>query len=359
MRKIIVYIGFFIGLSACEDIYIPKLDKVENAMVVEAQIVRGETDNTIKLKSSLNFNANTANRYPDIDGASVTLIDNENNEHNLPETGTGNFLVDFNLNPELQYKLRIEYNNDIFESAFESVPDVPLFDTIYAKMEEKVLDAGGTNSVNDFWKRDVLQFYLDIDQTPKINNYRFVWRKIIQYVYIEPAQGMLPEIPHYAWSSTFPGDIFSIASPPEYKAKKSIEKHPVFYIGLNEETPAPDGFESYGSGYIFILYQYALSESAVRYYKDLNNQLGAEGYIFDPLFVQSRNNLRCVNNPDKVILGNFEVTAVKERRYFVRYLSEDAGFVLKEIPYFYAIPHIGDVKEYPPEFWESESKTYP
>jgi hypothetical protein len=359
MRRVILYTGLIIVLAACEEIYIPKLDNVENAMVVEARIVRGESENIIKFKSTLNFNTYATNRYPDIDGASVTLIDNENNGHNLPEIETGNFKVDFDLNPELQYKLRIEYNNDIFESEFESVPEFPQIDSIYANVEEKVIDAGGTNSVNDFWKRDVLQFYIDINETPEINNYRFTWRKIAQYIYIEPAVGMLPEVPHYAWFSSFPGDIFNIALPPEYKTKNSIEKHPIFFIGLKEAMPTPDELSSFNQGYIFVLYQYALSESAAMYYKDLNNQLGSEGHIFDPMYVQARNNLRCVNNPDKLILGNFEVTAMKERRYFVQYLSEEAGFVLKEIPYFYDIPGNGDVKDYPPDFWESKSKTYP
>ena len=128
---------------------------------------------------------------------------------------------------------------------------------------------------------------------------------------------------------------------------------------LNEYMPGPNDYESFGGGYIFILYQYALSETASRYYNDLNNQLGSEGHIFDPMYVQARNNLECVTTPGKVILGNFEITAMKERRYFVKYLSKDLGFVLKEIPYFYNIPGDGDVRDYPPDFWESESKTYP
>ena len=361
MRKVVVYIGLIMMLAACEEIYVPKLDKVDEALVVEAQIVQGETENVIKLTRSLGFNEQNINvkRYPVISGASVTIIDSNNNEHILPEMGTGNFKVDFALDSELQYKIRVDYSNDIIESEFESVPEVPQVDTLYAGVVEKVIDGGGVNSVNDFWKRDVLQVYVDINQAPETNNYRFTWRKITQYVYIEPAVGMLPEVPHYAWYSSFPGGIFNIASPPEYTSEKSIEKHPLFYFALNENMPSPDDLSSFNQGYIYILYQYALSESAARYYKDLNNQLGSEGHIFDPMYVQARNNLRCINNPDKVILGNFEITTIKERRYFVKYISEKFGFVFKEIPYFYNIPDNGDVTDYPPDFWEFETKTYP
>lgn len=357
MKKIVLYIGLFIALTACEQIYTPELEKVDSVMVVEARIVRGASENVIKLSGALNFNEYI--KYPAISGASVELIDSDNNTYVLGETSDGNYNVGFDLNPELQYKLHIEYNNDIYESDFESVPEVPLIDSVYAKVEEKILDTGGTNSVSDFLKRDVLQFYLDINQTPEINNYRFTWRKISQYLYIEPPVGTAPEVPHYAWFSSYPSNLFNIASPPEYKASNSIEKHPVFYIALKEAVPAPDGLEGFGYGYIFILYQYALSESAAGYYKDLNNQLGSEGHIFDPMYVQARNNLKCINNPNKIILGNFEITAMKERRYFVQYLSEQAGFTLKEIPYFYYIPDYGDVRDYPPDFWESKSKTYP
>ena len=63
-------------------------------------------------------------------------------------------------------------------------------------------------------------------------------------------------------------------------------------------------------GWIVIMYQYGLSESAYYYYKDLNNQLQAEGKIFDPLYVQPESNLKCVNNPEQLILGNFEISSV-------------------------------------------------
>lgn len=347
-----------IALTGCEEIYTPQLEKVDNVLVVEARIVKGAPDNVIKLSESVGFNEDIR-QYPPIFGASVSLVDNKNNEYILPETDAGNFRVDFQLKPELQYKLSIKYNNDVFESTLESVPEIPQLDTLYGDVEEKVIDAGGVNSVNEFWKRDVMQFYVDINQTPEINNYRFTWRKVTQFTYFESMGAMVPPVPHFVWFSTLPSDIFNIASPPEYKSENSIKKHPVFFVALKEYIPSPEGTESFGSGYIFILYQYALSEPAARYYKDLNNQLGSEGHIFDPMYVQARNNLKCVTNPEKVVLGNFEITAVKERRYFVRYLSEDLGFVLKEIPYFYLIPNSGDVIDYPPDFWESESKTYP
>lgn len=359
MKRILIYIGLMLAISGCEEIYTPHLEKANNVVVVDARIVKGAAaSNVIQLSQSIGFNEDIG-KYPAVHGASVALVDNNDYEYDLPEISPGNFKVDFELRPERQYKLRINYNNDVFESTLESVPEIPQLDTIYGDVEEKVLDGGGTNSVNDFWKRDVMQFYVDINQTPEINNYRFTWRKVTQYMYIETFGGIVPEVPHYVWFSSWPSDIFNIASPPEYKAEESIKKHPVFYVALNEYVPVHQDFESFGSGYIFILYQYALSKSAVRFYKDLNSQLGSEGHIFDPLYVQARNNLKCVTNPEKTILGNFEITAVKERRYFVKYLSKNLGFVLKEIPYFYDIPSSGDIGGSPPDFWETETKTYP
>ena len=88
MKKVLIYIGLIVAISGCEDIYSPHLENADNVVVVDAVILQGASENIIKLNESLGFNENVA-RYPAVNGASVALVDNENNEYDLPEISPG------------------------------------------------------------------------------------------------------------------------------------------------------------------------------------------------------------------------------------------------------------------------------
>jgi hypothetical protein len=159
----------------------------------------------------------------------------------------------------------------------------------------------------------------------------------------------------YGWYSYYPHDYYNIAAPPEYSVSTDVLKHPLYFMELKATRDTGQFF----GGWILILYQHALSKNAYSYYKDLNSQLIAEGRLFDPVYVQARNNLRCTSNPNLLILGNFEISTVGETRYFVRFLSEKEGYIVKPIPYFYQIPESGEQLDLMPDFWENKSKSYP
>jgi len=349
MNKFITYgiilLTLFVG---CEDIYTPDIDEVDEAIVADARIVNGQNENYIRLYKSLGFNEQGYN-YPDITGATITLIDSNGIEYPVPETGEGISLVDFILNPQLEYKLRIEYLDDTFESTFEPVPQSPDLDTVYGYPETVVVEIGGENDINDYRKKAGLQMYTDITQENELPYYRFTARKVLEYVYIENlGSDVLPEIYHYKWKSYFPQGSFNIAAPPEYSASSDIIKHPLFFIDESVYMEQDNFFV----GWIVIIYQYGLSKSAYDYYNDLNNQLESEGRIFDPLYVQARNNLRCINNPEELILGNFEISTVTEHRYFVRFISEVDGYRLEPITNRIEIPLEGETIDVYPDFWE-------
>ena len=349
MKKRIIY-GLCIiwAIIGCEDIYTPDIEEVDEAIVADARIVNGQAENFIHLYKSLGFNEKGYN-YPDITGATITLIDSEGTEYPLPEMGEGISLVDFNLNPQLDYKLRIEYLDDTFESTFEPVPQIPGLDTVYGYPETVVVETGGENNVNDYREKSGFQLYTDITLENELPYYRFTARKVLEYVYIENyGSEVLPEIYHFKWKSYFPQGSFNIAAPPEYSASSDIIKHPLFFIDQSVYLEQDNFF----AGWIIIIYQYGLSKSAYNYYRDLNKQLESEGYIFDPLYVQARNNLRCTNNQEELILGNFEISTVTEHRYFVKYISEKHGYELRPVTNRSEIPLEGETIDEYPEFWE-------
>jgi len=349
MMRLITYSLLLLWLfSGCEDIYDPKIDAVENVLVTDARIVYGENNNYVRINKSQGFNDKDLG-YPSISGGELTIIDSSGKEYDLPEVETGVFSVNFQINPELRYKLKIDYLGDTFESSFESVPQLPDLDTVYGIAETKISQSGGENSVNDFRQVRGVRLYADNSSETEMQYYRFTARKVLQYVYIENlGSDILPEIYHYKWKSFFPQGTFNIAAPPEYSSSNEIIKHPLFFI---EESVFMEE-DNFFAGWILIFYQYGLSKSAYNYYADLNKQLESEGRIFDPLYVQARNNLKCINNPEELILGNFEISTVTEHRYFVKFISEQDGYKIEPISNRIYIPLSGETIETPPDFWE-------
>ena len=335
-----------VAFSSCEDIYTPDVEDREGVIVANARIVIGNDNNYIELYKSIGFNE-TSNEYPAVLNAMVYIIDSNGDEVQVHETEDGIFPFHIQLDSELEYKLKIEHDNNIYESTFEPVPDVPEIDTFYGIEELKFLIEEGENSVDDFKNTTGLQTYCDINTLIEPPYYRFSARKVMQYYYVE-----LPNtefsITHYMWNSFFPSETFNIASPPEYTTGKNIEKHPLFFVPKRVFL----GEDNYFHGWILIIHQFALSKSSYNFYKDLNSQLNSDGKLFDPLYVQARNNLKCTNNPEQLILGNFEISTSKEYRFFVKFISEDLGYKIEQIYDFYDIPLTGDSPNVYPNFWQ-------
>ena len=342
---------------ACEDIYDADIEQRENVIVADARILAGESLNSIRLSKTLNFNSKFTGNYPPVENATVTIADDTGAGNLLREVEPGQYIVDFELNPENKYQLIIEYEGERFESAFESVPPAPSLDTVYGVAETKIIEQAGANSVSDFREKEGAQLYVDINNRENLKYYRFTSRKVMQYTYVilVPFMGALLPVVVYAWKSYYPREFFNIAGPGEYSTGTDIAKHPLCFMEKYGPVTQEESFD----GWILILQQYSLSESAYNYYSDLNDQLKAEGRLFDPLYVQARGNLKCTSNPGKLILGSFEITRSNETRYYVRRTTDIQKYLVKPIPYFYYIPESGKSEGQQPAFWESIVKDYP
>jgi hypothetical protein len=358
MNRFIKYCFLLIfALAACEEIYTPDIEAIESVMVADARIVAGNTDNVVRLYESRGFNDESYN-YPNISGATVYILDNHENRVELSESSPGVFPVNLTFNPNNQYKMIIVHNGHIFESSFEPVPKIPDLDTVYGVPETKLVIASGNNDADDIREIEGLQLYTDILNEKESPYYRFTARKIIQFTYPVEVPVMGGEVlieTMFAWDSFYPRYLFNIAAPPEFSSTTNIIKHPLYFM----EKSVSMGNDRSFAGWILILYQYGISKSGYNYYNDLNKQLGSDGKLFDPMYVQARSNLKCTSDSKRLILGNFEISVYKEHRFFVKFISEKDGYLIKPIPYFYQIPQFGEQLIIPPDFWEHPYKTYP
>jgi len=364
MKKIASIFILILLFSACEDIYNPDMDIPGKVLVVDARIVLGKAENLVKLSWSKGFDE--PGGYAKVQGAAVSIIDNENEEYNLPQVEMGEFLVDVALETNKSYRLKINYQNEIYESEFEQVPEVPLVDSIYGFPENRILVQGGADNVDDFIEAPGVMLYADITNDLNSRYYRFEAIKTYQYAFNIP-DPVFGELVVFAWDTYIPfEESFNIAGPAQYSGSININKHPLYFMekkvqgGRELEVWGRQGYGETFLGWILRLHQYSISENAYNFYEDVNSILKADGRIFDPLYVQARNNLSCVTHPENLVLGSFEIAAHQEYRFFVWYLSEDMGYMVKPIPYFYDIPHDGESVEEIPDFWEYPGrKNYP
>lgn len=351
MWKTIKYLLFVTAIiTACESVYVPDLETVEDVLTVDAHFIYGKSLHTVSLKKSMGFNE--IGKFEPYRGASITVSDNSGTTYEATEMSSGEYSFYFNIDSTRQYKMTITAGRDIYTSDFESVPPQPDIDTFYTEPSVKIIQPGGETDIDAFIRSEGHQFYIDIDNGDSSRYYRFDARMILQYYFPFDTviYGLAETVTKHAWKSYYPSGEFDIAGPAEYSLEKNIYKHPTQFFLYKEEAYLMG--EERGYGWIYIMYQYGINQSAHTFYKDLNNQLDANGKIFDPLYVQARNNLRCETDPEKVILGYFEMATLKEHRFYVRLDPHQGKHQVRRIETFYDIPERGEKAIYLPWFWE-------
>lgn len=346
----------FFAIFSCEDIYNPDIEKMDELLVVEARILSDQNHNVIRLSKTAPFNS-SGYSYPPANGAIVMLVDSEGKGLTFVEDGkTGLYYYSGVIKQENWYKLHIRYQGEIIETDYQSVPKMPSIDSVYYEPVEKFILTGTDAAAGKLRKERGAQLYVDIDYKSDMKHYRFTHRKIVQYAYQTERPGGIPAT-MYGWLTMHPREMFYIAGPGEYSSSSAVSKYPLIFLEERFFIQKPE-VDIIFIGWIYIVHQYAISEQVYEFYSDLNSQLTAEGKLFDPLYTQARGNLTCVTSPSKVILGNFEISTVREHRFYVQPMNDNQYFI-KEIPYFYNIPSEGEILDNLPEWWEYRGKTYP
>ncbi|MBN2773864.1 MAG: DUF4249 domain-containing protein [Prolixibacteraceae bacterium] len=358
-RKILYILIAVVTFLSCEEIYHPELNVNEDYLVVEAVLYDDNPNNYIYLYKSREF-GNLSSTFKWISGAKVFLINELGTKTQAWPNGAGNYRLEHELEKNHSYYLSIDIEGETYISSVQTIKEPPEIDSIYGQYIDKIYSEGSTNTTDNITTKRGIQLFVDISYQGNPEYYRFKGKKILQYLdYYEIPTGMGGSYiyPIYTWYSYYPTGSFNIAAPAEFSSSKDINKHQLeFFIeDYNDLISHDQTFK----GWIYIIDQYRLDKEIYDYYKSSKKQLDAEGKIFDPVYIQAEGNISCTSNPDLKVLGNFEISSHKEYRYYLLYDKNEESFNLKKIPYFYTIPESGNIKDTPPEFWESLDKIYP
>lgn len=176
-------------------------------------------------------------------GALVELVESNFQVIKSREDGPGYYVFSSTPIPGRKYRLRITYLKDIFESDYG--PIIPLGD-------------------------DTSKHYL------------------------------------YGWITETNTNLFNLAGPKEFSVTQRIEKHPIVALAYNSYMYLDSTVqESYN--WIIILDQYGIPKESYDFHEKLNRQFDADGTLFDPVIAQVYGNILCKNDPDKIVLGFFDL----------------------------------------------------
>lgn len=355
MGRYISYIAVILFFAmACEDVYHPDLINVSNLPVIEARITNDPAFNYIKLNRTIGFQDNFLSK--DIANAKIEVLEEGGPAYPANHTGLGIYSFTQPLQPGKQYKLRVVLDKETYESTWEKLPSLPEIQEFYVAPDTLVKYVPNLygNPYKQYTKG--FQVSVDIPVHNDLRNYLFRWHSILQYVI--PRAGPF-SVDTFAWDTFLHNGTDNIAKPSLYSSNSVITKHKLMfnrkdYVSYIDTTIYNGGRRlAYGTGWIFEIDQYGLSDGAFAFYQKVLEQLNAEGQLFDPVYSQIPGNMTCISNPDKLLLGVFDLCSVTRHQYFVTNIEYKTIYYhqikpVLEIPYFGLSPGIR------PFFWQRQ-----
>ena len=315
MGKKIVYIAFILMTCfSCEEIYQADLEDAENFIVIEALITNDHDVNFVKVSKTQDF-------YDDgvlsrVEGVTVKLINDEGQSFWGVESGKGNFVLNHNAVPGEKYKLVVEADGDTYESDIELMPPVPTYDSLYVISETVVEYQYNYLGAPYETERTGLSAYVDLPVSDSLSQYRFEMTKTMEWK-IDPP--MLSNIATYGWIKNKETGVFNIKAPSRYGNEELMKKHSLLFMRNRVQAFLPEETIDEGAymvGWVIDVDQYGMSEKSYSFYESMNGQLEADGKLFDPVYSQLESNFTCVNNPEKEVIGFFELSSHRYFRFF-------------------------------------------
>ena len=337
MRKKLLYIILgLLSLTSCEEYYEPAIDAGTSVLVVESLLTNDQAQNFVKLSYSSSFyNSKIAMQ---VSGASTEIINEKNESFPGTETNDGYFLFDFSPVSGEKYKLRITLDSEIYESDFEMMPSLPSLDSVYSEPKTKYIYQRNNSGAPTVISMEGREIRVDATATEQKAYYLFTRRTITE---------TLEEPSFYVWHSSYSTGAFNTAGSKVYGNSTKVEKHPITFFGTTGGMPV---------GWILFINQYSITRNAYDFMQQVNDQLAAEGRLFDPLYTQITGNIKCISDSSKAVVGLFDLRSYKQYRYFFKFYQYEQKMYQHQIETFYDIPDSGKVEAPQPEFWEEPKK---
>ncbi len=319
MKVIVLFVVAFCG---CTEIYIPNVNPEANMLIVEGLITDGAGPFTIKLSESVPFNFDSTSVSRPVSNAKLTITTGKNISYQLLSAANGNYNFPSGFKATIgdSYKLHIETaDGNIYESSSQVLLQPQSFDTIQGYYTSQ--------NYMDINKRyntvDGADIRVDLFNQASKNGSsplcRFKTNITVQFTYEDPVtDATIWHWFYFGWHSFTLNGTENITDERSLSPNGIIKNHSVGFV--------PFGINSYGysmppSAQVIYYYlrcnQYTINADTYNFYKAANTQLIASGKIFDPVTSQLYGNMKCINNPSKIVLGLFEVSSVTQSAFII------------------------------------------
>jgi len=299
LRQITIAL-ILITTNSCVINYVPNISDYEEQLVVEGLITDQPGINTIKISKSDQI---WKRQYPNpLKGCIVTITDDLGQTFNLTETNNvGTYVTDpatFRGVVGQTYTLHIKTTKQSPNFSYESKPvkmiPAPPVDSVYYEREvfrQSNIPVDGCN------------IYLNTHDPSNTC-------KFFRWEYLETWEIQLPfDMPNkVCWvSKKSEGINIKNAS---LLPQASISRLPVITI--------QDPIDRLSVKYSILVKQFSLNEDEYFYWERLKNTIDQTGGLYDVIPSTIPNNIFCVEDPYKQVLGYFGVSAVSNKRLFIK-----------------------------------------
>ena len=305
MRRFWIYQVLILIFAGCIDRIEVDTTVEPERLIVEGFITNLPSEYKIKLSKTIRF---SNERNMPVSGAIVSILSADGDVHCFDETLVGSYIscFDYQVKPNITYKLRIEWEGKIIESTEQILPEETNFSNLKYTPGERI--------------------YL---------------RKLDSKVIHEPGvyiSTLLPETSgkrYYRWR-LFPTFIFE-ADRASFSNSERCWVAPIYDfkdVYIHEDVEGEGGYDKgitfiptsrdMAIDYSLLVEQYSISEEAYTYWNSLKKQKENIGSIFDTPPFSINSNMQNIEDPNDIVLGYFGVYNVRELR--MKWNLEDLPF---------------------------------
>lgn len=345
-----IFALLFLGLPGCQDEYFPKLDQVEPLLVVKGFITNGEGPFLIRLGLSVRFQDPQV--FNGVSGAEVSIHADDGSQVSLNEISPGYYQTPEGFSGEVgkAYTLHINTpDGHQYVSLPQEILPPMTVDSIYGTRGDKVHYK--TSSVSS-----------TLYQTLITGTYAFIktsgpgeqqtWFRYTADLYVQHGFAVSDyefwscwiKRPITEYQTTDLGFFSDIDGTSQEVAFVPLLANGLPWVGFI------DGL-LYGQVRVVTNKLYTLNAEAYQFHKAKNEQLSAEGRIFDPISVQIPGNILCITDPAISALGFFEASSEITFSYRVVASLSQPNVTIIPAPAIDTIPDEGCVMNSYPPFW--------
>ena len=356
-RLFVVLIVSFV-LSGCSDVFTPEIKNSKSFMVVEGSLTTKPGKQYIFLNNSSSYTSDAY--FSGISDVDVSVIGQNGKEyHYTGANGVYQITLDESSVPKVgeTYFLRlVTPDGKIYESTPQTIAECPEISKLYCQYNtEQVI------SEDDFGKpveinKTGLDIYFETQGILPSSTY-FIYDYIGfgEYRTTVMQEEQPWDIYGYNYLPALYQNMIHAVSASDYSGQY-VKANKLMFLAQGDLAGNPPAIpedltilHKYYRGLVFRLRQFSISADAYKFYSDAENQLNAEGRLFDPVAPKLYGNVKCVSDSTSEVLGVFYAADVKEKSAYFYLLTRNVPYT----KYLDSLPNINPdtLFTYPPDGW--------